>query len=559
LSSNASIVSNASNIQLPDHVRAAALELLERSEIRRSLKKWAIKIGYIPAYHHQVMIAHLEKVAWGKIKRLLIMMPPGSAKSSYGSVAFVTWYLNQPSLYADVPVNSILACSYSKDLVVGFGRDCRNHVENYGNVLGYTLAPDSKAADEWQVVRPDGLRGRYFCAGTGAGIAGHRATLGLIDDPVGDETKARSKIERTTLIRWYINDFYPRLLPDAPIVLICNRRDEEDLAGYLLQTEPSEWTVLDFPLLARENDVLGRPPIDFTLLDRLENGTIPASEIDSVYEDKIKPSLLWNTWFNKSTIKGAIKDARTFATLWQQRPTPESGDFFKKEDICEYTPDQLPKDGLRIYIASDHAVSEAETANRTCLLPVGVDDSDNIWILPDIFWKVSAPGDVVEAMLDMAARRQPSVWWAEKGHISMALKPLIEKRQRERGPYFYIEEVHPGRDKRTRASAIKGRMQAHKVFFPAFCHWWPDALHELMSFTGSGSDKSDDFVDALAHIGMGLNRMTSGRRTVNQEELNAQCEREQIETLSPSRLTMKWIKDSANRLERYRSHVSLDK
>jgi len=65
----------------PDQVQAATQELIERREIRRSLAAWSRKIGFEPAHHHQVMIQFLEKVARGEIKRLLIMMPPGSAKS----------------------------------------------------------------------------------------------------------------------------------------------------------------------------------------------------------------------------------------------------------------------------------------------------------------------------------------------------------------------------------------------------------------------------------------------------------------------------------------------
>jgi predicted phage terminase large subunit-like protein len=541
---------NLLNIQLPESVRAAALEAVSRNEIRRSLKAWCKRVGYTPAFHHEVMIANLELAARGKLKRLLIMMPPGSAKSTYTSKTFVPWYLGQDCLYPDVGANTILACSYSKDLVTGFGRDARNLVKLYGQQLGYTLADDSQAADEWETITSNNHRGRYFCAGTGAGIAGHRATLGLIDDPIADQVHAMSKTERDKLRNWWINDFLPRLLPDAPVVLVCNRRHMEDLAGWLLETEGERWTVLDFPLLARENDVLGRPSIDLALLDRMDNGDLKPGELSAIYETSIKPSLLWNSWFNQSTIETAIKDPRTFCTLWQQRPTPEQGNYFKKEYLQEYTPDMLPKTGLRIYVGSDHAVSTRETANRTCLLPVGVDNDGNIWVLPDIFWKIAGPGECVEAMLDLAARRTPAVWWAESSHITMALKPLIQKRQRERGPYFYIEEVTSSRDKRTRASSMNGRCMARKVFFPSFCHWWPEALHELLHFTGSGADKSDDFVDALSEIGMGLDRMTNGSIR-HQSAQTAEADiKAAMEDLCPSKLTFAWMKRSSERAER---------
>jgi predicted phage terminase large subunit-like protein len=542
-------------IALPDHVRQAILESQSRSLIRRSLKAWCLKIGYTPAKHHDIIIDKLEQVASGKIKRLLIMMPPGSAKSTYVSKAFPSWYLGQTSLYEkqNVKANSILACSHSKDLVVGFGRTCRNLVSNYGQTLGYTLAPDSQAADEWETITESNARGRYFCAGVGAGIAGHRATLGLIDDPIGDEVHAMSKLERDKLRSWWVNDFLPRLLPDAPVVLVCNRRHMEDLAGWLVATEGDRWTVLDFPLLARENDVLGRPPIDMALLDRMDNGDLKQDELTHIFETCIKPSLLWNDWFNQSTLETALKDPRTFCTLWQQKPTPESGNFFKREWIREYSASDLPKELTRVYVGSDHAVSEKETANRTCMIPAGVDTFGNLYILPDIFWKIAGPGESVEAMIDMAIRRTPATWWAERGHISMALSPLIQLRQRERGCYFYIEEVVSSKDKRTRATSIAGRMQAGKVFFPSYTHWWPEALHELLSFTGSGADKADDFVDALSEIGQGLDRMTkNGGRVSNTEDTLKKA----LDEIMPSTITHAWFKRSSERLKRHESRMA---
>ena len=545
-----------------EQILQATNELRDRREIRRSLTAWSKKIGFIPARHHQVLIDFLEKVARHEIKRLLVMMPPGSAKSRYGSIAFVSWYLAQECKYENVPANSILACSYSKDLVVGFGRTCRNHVDTFGKVLGYTLAPDSKAADEWEIIKSDGKRGRYFCAGTGAGIAGHRATLGLIDDPIGTEEDANSKVERTKVIQWYNNDFLPRLLPGAPVVLICNRRHEEDLAGYLLTTEGDKWTVLKFPLLARDNDVLGRPPVNLTDVDLMCDKNTPKEKQAEIYENKVKPSLLWPEWFDRSIIEIAFKSALTAAGLYQQEPTAETGDVIKREWIQTYTPDMLPQ-AMSIYVGSDHAVSDNQKADLTCLLPVGVDDKGNVWILPDIFWKTAGPAECVEAMLDLAARRTPRTWWAERGHITKSLKPFIEMRQRQRGPYFYIEEVTSSVDKLTRAQTTVALMSQRKIFWPAFCHWWPDALHELMAFTGSGNDKHDDLVDALSEVTQGLNRMVMGKKPeptpVQQVEQDEQQRQAMWAEYCPPKITFGWMKKSSERRLGFASHDNLDK
>src|SRR5258708_4170482 len=73
----------------PDISPAIAAEiLLKRRRVRRSLIDWCRHCGYEPAPHHRLLIDRLERVARGEIKRLAVFMPPGSAKSTYGSILF---------------------------------------------------------------------------------------------------------------------------------------------------------------------------------------------------------------------------------------------------------------------------------------------------------------------------------------------------------------------------------------------------------------------------------------------------------------------------------------
>ena len=333
---------------------AQALELQRRLRVRNSLTEWASAAlsGLVPAKHHVKLLTELEDVVAGKTQRLIVMMPPGSAKSTYTSKLLPPWFL------ARHPNSCILACSYSYEFVQGFGRWCRNAIELHHLILGYELSKDSKAAGEWETTNG----GRYFCAGVNSGIAGHRADLGLIDDPIGSEMEADSKLFRDRLWEWYTNDFVPRLKPSAGRIIICNRRHEDDLVGRLLDPkrdaqEPGRWKVLSFPMEAEADDVLGRE----------------------------KGQRLWPEWYTQAMVDEAKKSPRTWAGLYQQHPTPESGDFFKREWIDEnlYVLSDLPKE-LAIYCVSDHTTSKARGANKSCFVPFGVDAKDNIWILPDI-------------------------------------------------------------------------------------------------------------------------------------------------------------------------------
>lgn len=436
-------------------------------------------------------------------------MPPGSAKSTYTSKLFPPWYLAQR------PNKTILACSYSKDLIQSFGRFNRNLIKTKEKILGYALAPDSKASDEWETTNG----GRYYCAGLEAGLAGQRADFVLIDDPIGSEEQANSESYRRKLWETYENDVMPRLKPGASVFVISNRRHEEDLVGQLLEKQPGKWTEIKIRRVAREDDPLGRS-----------------------YGER-----LWPEYFTQEMTDEAMRNPRA-SGIQQQEPSPDAGNFFNKDDIESSTYssiDQLPRN-LRIFCGSDHAVSERESADRNCFIPAGVDHNGDIWVLPDVWWKVAGSNESVEAMLALARRRSPLFWWAERGHISKSILPFLNKRMQETSTFVSIIEITSTRDKVSRAQSIQGRTAMRKVHFPSFASWYPDALHELLSFPNG---KHDDFVDALSEIGQGLDKVSLGSLSQDEKPWDG----------AANPLTMGWLKNSAKRREREEFYATADR
>ena len=85
-------------------------------------------------------------------------------------------------------------------------------------------------------------------------------------------------------------------------------------------------------------------------------------------------------------------------------------------------------DSLRYYGASDLAVSTGQENDKTCHMVVGVDENDNIWILPDLVW-MRLPSDTsIEAVIRLMAKYRPMLWWGEKGAISKSIGPFLRKR-----------------------------------------------------------------------------------------------------------------------------------
>ena len=75
----------------------AAQELLLRLNAKNSLQSFISLVSpdTVPAKHHQLLLTHLEAIERGDISRLMIFMPPGSAKSTYASVLFPPWFLGR--------------------------------------------------------------------------------------------------------------------------------------------------------------------------------------------------------------------------------------------------------------------------------------------------------------------------------------------------------------------------------------------------------------------------------------------------------------------------------
>lgn len=192
-------------MSLPLSPQDAARELLRRRSIRRSLTEYARLMGFEPAAHHRLIIQGLEDIAFGVIDNLLIFAPPGSAKSTYVSHLFPSWYM------AVHPSHNVLAATHSVEFAERWGRKVRGDVRDNSLILGIEPDQSNQAAARWALTSG----GEYYGVGAGVGISGFRADLGLIDDPFGSREDAWSETVRSKRWDWYIDDFSARLKPSA--------------------------------------------------------------------------------------------------------------------------------------------------------------------------------------------------------------------------------------------------------------------------------------------------------------------------------------------------------
>lgn len=408
-------------------------------------------------------------MASGETKRLAVFMPPGSAKSTYGSVLFPPWFM------ANMSAN-VLAASHTTELAEKWGRRIRNLVNEHSLALGISPAPDNQAAGRWALTSG----AEYYAAGVGTGIAGFRAKLGIIDDPVRSRQDADSELIRDRIWDWYINDFKTRLVPGASEILINTRWHEDDLAGRALQHQ--DWRVISLPAIAEENDQLGR-----------EVGE-PLWDDDSYGYGEQMQELRRTT------------PARTWSALYQQRPAPEEGDYFKADWLRPYDRAPDPKT-MRVYGGSDYAVT-SDGGDHTVHAVVGLDPEGRMYLLD--LWRKQAASDIwIESFCDLVSQWKPVGWAEEQGQIKSGVGPFLERRMRERRSYVVREQFPTRGDKAVRAQSIRGRMALEGLYVPINAPWYADFRSELLSFPAG---KHDDQVDAIGLVGQLLDKMAHGQK-----------------------------------------------
>jgi len=258
-------------------------------------------INQKPAAHHKMLIRKLQAVADGKIKRLMILMPPGSAKTTYVSQLFTVWWL------ARFPRSTIIAASHTADLAETISRKIQINIRDMGDVLGYDLATESVSG--WTT----SAGGEYKPAGVGGPITGRRANLALIDDPVKNADAVATEAAREKTWDWFVTTLRTRMTPGAPLILVMTRWHMDDLGGRMLTRQGEAWDVLRLPAQAEENDPLGRQPGEFLWGDDTYN-----------YAADLKAAKA------ESEVNGSM---RVWEAMYQQNPRPIEGSLFKYEKV----------------------------------------------------------------------------------------------------------------------------------------------------------------------------------------------------------------------------------
>ena len=421
-----------------------------------------------PARHHKLLIAKLEELAYGRNKRLMVFMPPGSAKSTYATVVFPTWYLGKFNR------TNIISTSYGSGLARKFGRKCRQiaRSKQHISIFDNTLSSESSAADEWALTNGS----EYMAGGILSGVTGNRANGLIIDDPVKGREDADSETIQKKTYEAYQDDLRTRLKPSGWQLLITTRWNEADLAGQIL---PDNWNGESGQILCKDGHYW-------------EVVCIPA-ECDSA-DDPLGREIgefLWPEYFIQEDLeKIRAKNSRTWSALYQQKPAPDEGIFFQRDWFEWY--DTKPE-FYYAYGASDYAVTD-DDGDYTVHVVIGVDSNEDVYVID--MWRGQKTSDVwIDAFIALVNQHKPLMWAEEQGQIIKSVGPFIDRRMAERRVYCAREQYASTRDKPTRARSLQAMAASGKIYLPRHLEWSDSLMNELLTFPAG---KHDDQVDALS-------------------------------------------------------------
>ena len=456
-------------------LRLAIEELTLRQQGAAHVAEYArLVVEVDPAAHHRLICSTLEEgILNDEWDDCLIMMPPGSAKSTYVSHVFPAWYMGR------FPDHNIIIASHTSSLAEKWSRKVRDTVASPGHVRLFpesSLSKDSTAVTRWATT----AGGECLAAGAGMSILGFRANVLVCDDLVSGWEQAQSLTQLTKLQDWFNSDLKSRMKPVAKRIIVNQRLSSNDIAGYIMQQYEENPTrrlkVVNLPMLAEENDPLGRLPGE----------------------------LLWPEWFTDAMVKDLQKDDLIWRTMWQQHPPSEDGSWVSPDEIkiVDIVPDSHK---LQHYLLTDLALS-VNTGDYTVHIVAGVDEHHNVFVIDAWRGRIS-PEVTVEKHLDLVRTYAPQESLIDDDNAAKVYVQLLAARARETGtsvPWKMLPMR--GQDKETRAAPLRGWFKRGKVFLKR-ATWNSWLVKELLQFPNAMGQGVDDGVDALGLIGRRLSSL----------------------------------------------------
>ena len=454
----------------------------------------------IPNWHIEAICAHLQAVAEGRIKRLLINIPPGTAKSMIVAVLFPVW------MWTHRPDWRAISTSHSLDRAIQDTRKSRDLIRSewYQERWPIEFKEDQDRKSSYENQYRGFREAKPFTS-----LTGSRGNCVIIDDPHSVDG-AKSEAERTSAVETFLEAVPNRLndLKRDTIIVIMQRLHEEDVAGCILER----------PELGYEHLCI---PMEY-------EGDKQKTSIGWKDPRKRDGQLLFSERFPKNEIARikASMGPTVYAGQYQQRPSPREAGELDVRWFNRFKQGEHPT-GCNYYMTSDHAPGAHGDYNVFRMW--GLDAKRNLWLV-DSFRKRCKMDEALgikrdeqgnlklmgTGALPMIRRWKPRAFFPERDHTWLAVEDVFRSALRETSTHVRIaSQATTGMgDKVAKVQSYVALASMGQVYLPL----GPVGDDALLEYGKFPTGKHDDQVDADGMIGRVFDQLHPGR-VITEEEL----------------------------------------
>lgn len=427
--------------------------------------------------HTKYVCEKLQKIIDGEQHFYIVEMPPQHGKSLSITKTFPSYYLMR------YPSKHVMVSAYSQDLYTQFAASNRRNFTTWSKLFG--LKTGKNTANEFEVLDPhgEGSPGSFFATSMLGGASGMPADLLIIDDPIKNSEEAMSPTIKNKIWNEWNMTFYPRLQKGGSVIVIMTRWQKDDLAGRLLQRSSLPWEEIKLPAIAED---------------------MPEGQTDAIGRKAGEPLCPELHDLDELLTHKHDMGIQQFTALYQQSPTVEGGNLFKREWVKYFVPDRQTQ--ARLGLTDKEAVIQPKIFDELAQSwDATFKDSDNsdyvagqVWARRDAdYYLMDWVHERMSFVQTLSAIRSMTAKWprAKAKYIEDKANgsAIIDTLKHEIGG---IIPVTPDGGKVVRASAVSPLWEAGNVYVPHPL-WKPgveDLLQEIFEFPNAAHD---DYVDAM--------------------------------------------------------------
>ena len=410
---------------------------------------------------HRTYYRVLEAFAAGRVRRLIVTMPPQHGKS-VGATTLLPAYV----LGLD-PDCRVAIASYSGLLASRFNRRVQRILDSreYAALFPATTIKQGtkppgyvRTADEAEIV---GRQGSLLSVGREGSLTGNRVDCFILDDLYKDALEANSPLVRANCWEWYTSVVRTRMHNASRELVVFTRWHEEDLIGQLAACEPVVG-------LERWEQLEAAPEEGWLHLNFEALKSSPPSELDP----RAPGEALWEGQQGAALLERKRRlDPVQFEAMYQGHPSAREGLLYG-EGFAEY--DALPPGIVRRANYTD----TADTGDDyLCSLSYAVDGEGTVYVTDAVYTRepmeVSEP--LVAEMLARSDTREAAVESNNGGRgFARAVQALL--------PGVRVEWFHQSGNKEARILSNSATALRTVRFPRGWNRRWPELYAHLTTY-----------------------------------------------------------------------------